>query len=145
MRTSVPDEVAVIGADNDEHLCDLAIPPLTSIDINAEKIGYTAAAMLDQLMQGRTLPIMRQTMAPRGVVNRLSTDTVASDDEEVNRAIRFIREQACNGLRVTGVLAYMGISRAFPSAADEKSHRPHNPSRNRTCPAQPRQRASPQP
>jgi LacI family transcriptional regulator len=108
----VPDEVAVIGADNDEHLCDLSIPPLTSVDINAEKIGYTAASMLDQLMQGRKLAQKMQLIPPRGIVNRLSTDTVASDDEEVNRAIRYIREQACNGLRVTGVLAYMGISRA---------------------------------
>ena len=49
---AVPDEIAVIGADNDEHLCDLSIPPLTSVDVNAENIGYTAAAMLDQMMQG---------------------------------------------------------------------------------------------
>jgi len=49
---TVPDEVAVIGADNDEHLCDLSIPPLTSVDVNAEQIGYTAAVLLDQMMQG---------------------------------------------------------------------------------------------
>ena len=109
---SVPDEVAVIGVDDDEHLCDLAIPPLSSVNIDAEKIGQTAAAMLDQMMQGRKVPVTHSKMPPRGVVSRLSTDTVASDDEEVNRAIRYIREQACNGLRVTGVLAYMGISRA---------------------------------
>ena len=52
---AVPDEVAVIGADNDEHLCDLSIPPLTSVDVNAEQIGYTAAALLDQMMQGKKL------------------------------------------------------------------------------------------
>ena len=48
----VPDDVAVIGVDNDESLCDLAIPPLTSIDVNAEGIGYEAAALLDRMMSG---------------------------------------------------------------------------------------------
>jgi LacI family transcriptional regulator len=109
---TVPDEVAVIGADNDEHLCDLSIPPLTSVDVNAEHIGYTAAALLDEMMQGRTSPPSVQRLAPRGIFTRLSTDTVASDDDEVNRALRYIRENGCQGLRVVDVLAHMGMSRA---------------------------------
>lgn len=109
---AVPDEIAVIGADNDEHLCDLSIPPLTSVDVNAENIGYTAAALLDQMMQGIKPPEMEQRLAPRGIFTRLSTDTVASDDDEVNRTLRYIRENSCEGLRVVDVLAYMGMSRA---------------------------------
>jgi LacI family transcriptional regulator len=109
---AVPDEIAVIGADNDEHLCDLSIPPLTSVDVNAENIGYTAAALLDQMMQGIKPPEMAQRLAPRGIFTRLSTDTVASDDDEVNRTLRYIRENSCQGLRVVDVLAYMGMSRA---------------------------------
>jgi LacI family transcriptional regulator len=109
---AVPDEIAVIGADNDEHLCDLSIPPLTSVDVNAENIGYTAAALLDQMMQGIKPPEMEQRLAPRGIFTRLSTDTVASDDDEVNRTLRYIRENSCQGLRVVDVLAYMGMSRA---------------------------------
>lgn len=109
---TVPDEVAVIGADNDEHLCDLSIPPLTSVDVNAEHIGYTAAALLDEMMQGKTRAPSVQRLAPRGIFTRLSTDTVASDDDEVNRALRFIRENGCQGLRVVDVLAHMGMSRA---------------------------------
>jgi LacI family transcriptional regulator len=109
----VPDEVAVIGADNDEHLCDLSIPPLTSVDVNAEQIGYTAAALLDDMMQGGKTPAKAQWLTPRGIVTRLSTDTVASEDQEVNRAIRYIRENCCTGLRVVDVLAYMGMSRAL--------------------------------
>jgi LacI family transcriptional regulator len=111
-EAAVPDEVAVIGADNDEHLCDLSIPPLTSVDVNAENIGYTAAALLDEMMQGKPAPTMAQRLAPRGIFTRLSTDTVASDDDEVNRALRFIRENGCQGLRVVDVLAQMGMSRA---------------------------------
>ncbi len=109
---TVPDEVAVIGADNDEHLCDLSIPPLTSVDVNAEQIGYTAALLLDQMMQGKRTLVSSQRLAPRGIFTRLSTDTVASDDEEVNRALRFIRETGCTGLRVVDVLAHIGMSRA---------------------------------
>lgn len=109
---AVPDEIAVIGADNDEHLCDLSIPPLTSVDVNAENIGYTAAALLDEMMQGNQPPELEQRLAPRGIFTRLSTDTVASDDDEVNRALRYIRENSCQGLRVVDVLAFMGMSRA---------------------------------
>jgi len=108
----VPDEVAVVGVDNDEHLCDLSIPPLTSVDVNAEQIGFTAAELLDQTMKGRKSVFKPQKLAPRGVVTRLSTDTIASEDDEVNQAIRFIREQACTGLRVLDVLTHMGMSRA---------------------------------
>jgi LacI family transcriptional regulator len=109
---AVPDEVAVIGVDNDEYMCELAIPPLTSIDVNAEQIGYEAAALLDRLMDGQPAPSGSLTVNPRGVVTRLSTDVVASDDDEVNRAIRFIRERGASSLRVMDVLAHLGISRA---------------------------------
>lgn len=110
---TVPDEIAVIGVDNDEHLCDLSIPPLTSVDVNAEEIGYTAASLLDQMMQGNSKHAKHQRLTPRGIVTRLSTDVIASNDLEVNRAIRYIRENCCNGLRVVDVLAYMGMSRAL--------------------------------
>jgi LacI family transcriptional regulator len=51
-------------------------------------------------------------VAPRGVITRLSTDMVASEDEEVNRAVRYIRENACKGLQVADVVKYVGMSRA---------------------------------
>src|SRR5205814_4430296 len=49
-RLAVPDEVAVIGVDNDQPMCELSIPPLTSIDVNAETVGYEASALLDRMM-----------------------------------------------------------------------------------------------
>ncbi|WP_428940289.1 XylR family transcriptional regulator [Fontivita pretiosa] len=109
----VPDEVAVVGVDNDQPLCELSIPPLSSVDVNAEQIGYEAAALLDRLMNGVKPPKKPIEVAPRGVVTRRSTDVLASEDEEVNRAVRFIREHACNsgGLRVEQVLAHVGLSR----------------------------------
>lgn len=109
----VPDEVAVIGVDNDVPLCDLTIPPLSSVDVNAEGIGYEAAALLDRLMSGEknvgSKPIK---LRPRGVVTRRSTDVIASEDADVAEAARFIREHACRGLQVSDVLTHMGMSRA---------------------------------
>jgi LacI family transcriptional regulator len=110
---NVPEEVAVIGVDNDEPLCDLAIPPLTSIDVNAENIGFEAAALLDRMMSGQQEPPKEPILlAPRGVVTRRSTDIVASEDPDVANALRYIRENACRGLQVGDVLSFLGMSRA---------------------------------
>ena len=109
---AVPDDVAVVGVDNDESLCDLAIPPLSSVDVNAEGIGYEAAALLDRMMNGQPAPTRPIKLAPRGVVTRRSSDVVASEDEEVGRAVLYIRERACGGLQVGDVLSHTGMSRA---------------------------------
>lgn len=109
---AVPDEVGVIGVDNDLPMCELAIPPLTSVDVNAEGIGYEAAALLDRMMAGKKPPAKPTMLPPRGVITRRSTDLIASEDEEVSRAVRFIREHACNRLQVSDVLTHMGMSRA---------------------------------
>jgi LacI family transcriptional regulator len=112
INARVPDEIAVIGVDNDEALCDLAIPPLTSIDVNAEGIGYHAAALLDGMMNGEKAAGEEIRLAPRAVVTRRSTDVIASEDEDVSRAVRYIREHACRGLQAGDVLDYMGMSRS---------------------------------
>lgn len=111
---SVPDEVAVVGVDNDEQLCELAIPPLTSVDVNGEQVGYEAARQLEAMMSGAAQPPLLTTIDPRGIVTRRSTDVVASEDAEVNRAVAFIRANAGAGQRinVSHVLAHLGMSRA---------------------------------
>ena len=108
----VPDDVAVVGVDNDPSICDLTIPPLSSIDPNAEAIGYEAAALLDRMMSGQAAPKAPIKLAPRGVVTRRSTDVIASEDQEVGRALGYIREHACHGLQVVDVLGHMAMSRA---------------------------------
>lgn len=110
-RVSVPEEVAVISADNDEYLCEMAIPPLTSIDENAAQIGYQAALLLESLMAGRRPPRKRLLVAPRGVVARQSTDLAAIEDRHVARAMRFIREHACEGILPRDVVAQVPLSR----------------------------------
>jgi LacI family transcriptional regulator len=108
----VPDEVGVLGVDNDEHLCDLAIPALSSIELNVERIGYEAAALLDRLMSGRPAPKRPQEIGPRGVVVRHSTDVVAVDDPDVALAVRFIRQHACRGIHLADVMQRVSVSRS---------------------------------
>src|SRR5205085_10590833 len=97
---SVPDEVAVISVDNDAYLCHLTIPPMTSVDVNAERNGYQAAWLLDRLMRGGRPQRQSIYLPPRGVVARQSTDTVAVVDPEVAAVVRFIRDHACTGISI---------------------------------------------
>jgi len=108
----VPDQVAVLGVGNDECLCDLAVPPLSSVDLDPQRIGYEAAQMLDCLMARRALPEASGLVPPRGVVARASTDVLAVADQGVVRAVRLIRQRACGPLQVAEVLREARMSRA---------------------------------
>jgi LacI family transcriptional regulator len=107
----IPDEVAVLGVDNDELLCDLADPPLSSVIPNVRRTGYEAAALLDRLMRGERVPPAGRLFEPVGVAARQSTDVVAVDDRHVAEAVRFIREHACDGIAVADVLRQVPLSR----------------------------------
>ena len=108
---SVPADIAVIGVDNDELLCDLSIPPLSSVDVNPERVGYEAAAALDALMNNHPRSTGPTSITPRGVVIRRSTDAIASEDPELNRAVNFIRENSSRRIAVTDVLSHVQVSR----------------------------------
>lgn len=108
---AVPDEVAVVGVDNDELLCELAAPPLTSVIPNTHRTGYEAASLLDQMMSGKKVAAKSHLIAPLGVAARQSTDVLAIDDREVASAVRFIREHACEGINVADVVRVMSLSR----------------------------------
>jgi LacI family transcriptional regulator len=107
----VPDAVAVIGVGNDACLCNLAVPPLTSIDLAPERIGYEAAVMLERLMSGGSASEESAVSAPQGVVTRRSTDVLALEDHAIVRAVRFIRARACDPIRVRDVLKHVKMSR----------------------------------
>ncbi|HEY5912802.1 MAG TPA: DNA-binding transcriptional regulator [Verrucomicrobiae bacterium] len=109
---AVPDHVAVIGAGNDDCLCDLSHPPLSSVDLAPEAIGYEAAALLDRLMDRRAPPSSALLVPPRGIVTRLSTDVLATEDDAVSRAAGFIRTHARGDIRVRDVLAHLKLSRS---------------------------------
>ncbi|MCX7824511.1 MAG: DNA-binding transcriptional regulator [Verrucomicrobiae bacterium] len=111
-RVLVPEEAAVLSTDNDEHLCELAVPPLSSIDENPVRIGYEAAALLDRMMNGEPVPAQRFVFPPLGVATRASTDLLAVNDPHVARALCLIREHAAEGIRPTHVLSQLPVSRA---------------------------------
>ena len=107
----VPDDVAVIGVDNDV-ICDLAAPPLTSIEQGKFLIGYTAAASLDQLINGDKAVPARQVIRPVGVVARQSTDLLYVADPTVAEALRLIRQEACRGAHASLICRQIGLSRS---------------------------------
>jgi len=106
----VPEEVAVLGVNDDELICEMANPPLSSVIHNARRIGYEAAAMLDRLMAHKKI-VADIVVDPIGVQTRQSTDLLAIEDPEVASAVRFIREHACEGIRVDDVLDQVPLSR----------------------------------
>jgi LacI family transcriptional regulator len=109
---SVPDEVAVIGVDNDEPLCEVCLPPLSSIEAGHTSVGYQAATLLDSLLQGQALPKKPQLVEPREIIARPSTDVLAVGDPMVAAALRLIREQAHTGLKVDALARQVGASRS---------------------------------
>jgi LacI family transcriptional regulator len=110
---AVPEEAAVIGVDDDAVLCNLCHPPLSSVVPNAERVGYEAAALLDQLMSGGAAPPAEmQLIEPVGVRTRQSTDVLAIDDPPVASALRFIRERAFHGCSMKDVLRHAAMSRS---------------------------------
>jgi LacI family transcriptional regulator len=107
----VPDQVGVLGADNDEVVCGLTDPPLSSVTINFERAGYDAARALDKLMHGaRGVPPRIVAVAPH-IVTRRSTDFVATDDVHLARALQFVRDRGRTGISVDEVARAAGLSR----------------------------------
>jgi len=107
----VPEEVAVMGVDNDDVLCSLCEPPLTSIEPDTERLGYEAAALLDRMMQNGRARDELKLIPPLRVVERASTDVVAIEDPITVQAARFIRDQVDTGIAVKDVLAHVNRSR----------------------------------
>jgi LacI family transcriptional regulator len=106
----VPEEIAVLGVNDDEMICEMANPPLSSVIHNARRIGYEAAAMMHRLIAGKKV-MADIVVDPLGVHARQSTDLLAIEDPEVATAVRFIRENACARIRVEDVLEQVALSR----------------------------------
>jgi LacI family transcriptional regulator len=107
----VPDDVAVVGADNDELMCELSNPPLSSVALDLEKAGYEAARLLDNLMSDHLTGGYVIEVEPVYVVTRQSSDVIAQRDPCVATALRFIKDHAGHGISVPDVVAHVGVSR----------------------------------
>lgn len=108
---SVPDAVGVVGADDDELVCDLADPAMSSVALNFERAGFEAAQALDRLMHGRGGAPAQIIVPATHIVARRSTDVVAVADESAGKAMRFIRDHAREPLTVSQVAKAVGLSR----------------------------------
>jgi len=108
----VPEQVAVIGADNDELICDICYPPLSSVVINDSRRGYEAAAVLDRMMSCKAPPAKPVYIDPSGVVSRASTDILAIEDQVLAAALRFIRDHACEAINTDDVVRSVPLSRS---------------------------------
>ena len=112
LRIKVPEEVAVVGADNDEPICRISSPPLSSVIINDHQRGYEAAALLDRMMSGEPPPREPIYVEPVGVQTRASTDIMAIDDAAIVKALRFLRDNACGRINVDDVVREVPLSRS---------------------------------
>jgi LacI family transcriptional regulator len=110
-QLSVPDEVAVIGVDNDELLCELSAPPLSSVALDLENAGYEAGRLLDSLMKGKLRHGRVVVVEPVLVHTRRSTDVIAADNVAVVKALRLIRDHAGRSINVGDVVDAVGTSR----------------------------------
>ena len=108
---SVPDQVAVLGVDNDELICATTNPPMSSILRDTEGSGYFAAQILDDLMRGRRRRAETVRYGPLRVVPRQSTDQLQFKDRLAVRAVEFIRINAGVGMRVGDVVRHLNVSR----------------------------------
>ncbi|MGA2018759.1 MAG: XylR family transcriptional regulator [Opitutaceae bacterium] len=108
----VPEEVAILGVNNDAVRCDLSDPALSSVAPNAFQSGFRAATLLRELLLGQVPRMLDQRVEPIGVVTRHSTDVLAVDDRNVVAAMSFIREEACHGITVEQVLQHAHVSRS---------------------------------
>lgn len=113
-KLSVPEQVAVLGVDDDELVCELCDPPLSSVLPNARRTGYEAAVVLARLMSGRAAGVAGlKEVEPIRVVPRRSTDALAVADRHVAEAMRYIREHAHDGIGVKEILRAVPVSRTL--------------------------------
>jgi LacI family transcriptional regulator len=108
---AVPDDVAVLGVDNDDLICNLTSPPMSSIQPDVLGTGYKAASILEAMMNGDPWEPVLHLMPPLRVAARQSSDLLAVDDSVVARAVSFIRESAHRNVSVSEVLRHSGMSR----------------------------------
>ncbi len=109
---SAPEEIAVIGAENDKTLCETAWPPLSSVQLRGQSVGYAAARMLDEWMQRKTPPPAVTLLPPGDIIVRQSSDIVAVEDARIARALQFIRERAIADIGVGDVAREVALSRS---------------------------------
>ncbi len=111
LDVAVPDEVSILGVDDDPLFCKVPYPPISAVRLSGTDEGYLAAKFLNQIFLGKKPPSRPHLFAPRGIAFRESTNFIAVEDENVRTALRFIEKTARTGISVDDVVERSGISR----------------------------------
>ena len=110
---AVPEEVAVVGCENETTLCNFSSPPLTSVRFDGEAVGYRAAEILDHLIDGKSTPNPREILIPpKGIEIRASSDEFVIEDPVTLKAVKLIRQRAFAGITVAQICEELGVSRS---------------------------------
>ena len=110
-KLEVPYEVAIIGVDNDDHVCDISNPPLSSVALDVEKAGFRACELLEKMMAGKKLKPQTVVVHPTRVATRQSTNIIAVEDVLVSQALHFIRQNTSSPIQVSDVTRVLKVSR----------------------------------
>ncbi len=107
----VPEQVSVLGVDDDEFVCDLTEPPLSSVFLNNEKAGFEASILLHKMMEDENFPNQEIIVAPTHIATRQSTEILALDDPQVALAVRYIRQHCKELIQVSDVVNVVALGR----------------------------------
>lgn len=110
----IPEELAILGVDNDEHLCTLSPTPISSIATDAARVGYEAAKALEVLIQNPKKPIDRERLIPSNqVATRASSDILATNSPRLAKALNYIKRHACDPISVEHIVSHCGVCRSL--------------------------------
>lgn len=107
----VPEEIAVLGVDNDEIICGLSNPPLSSVNLNIVKGGYEAAALIDRSVQNKDMPYEDVIIHPTTIIERISTDIYSTDNPDILTALKYIHQNLANKINVENIVRQVPLSR----------------------------------
>ncbi len=107
----IPEELVVLGVDNDEMTCDLSAPSLSSIDMNIEKAGYETAALIDRMLADPSTELQDIVIKSVSVVSRMSTDIYATDNPNIRKVLTYIHTHYTRRITVSEILEEVPLSR----------------------------------
>lgn len=107
----IPDEISILGVDNDEAICSLSIPPLSSIHQDVERGGYETAEMIDRLLKNPNLKPYDIVVMPTHITTRISTDIYASSDKHIQKVLKHIHQNSNKRLSVSDIVELVPMSR----------------------------------
>lgn len=116
----IPEDVAILGVDNDELVCNFITPTLSSIDLDGDLVGYTAASALSERLDNPDSPPLHHKINPKGLICRQSTQTYPLDPSWLSDALVFIRSNVTHHLTAADVFAHVGRSHTLVSQVFKK-------------------------